>query len=272
LIEGGAAPRIGDVVILVGPLTVPTHVSGRGVEADAWALGVRPVIVERTMSQTPPRAGVPVQDQSVLDRAVHLHRAGQLAEAQALYEQVLEADPDHAGAIHAIGLLTHQGGDSAGALRLLSRSIELEPGNADFHNNLGVVLKQLSRYEDAAAALRQAIALNGAHADAHLNLGDVLRKLGRDDEAERMQRRAEELRPIREMPLHEAMSMGMWLHRHGQLVEAQEVYDHILAAAPDHADALHFRGVLAHQLGEREQALELVRRTPRRSRTTWATC
>ena len=36
----------------------------------------------------------------LLDRALGLHQAGNLSEAKALYEQILEREPEHSEALH----------------------------------------------------------------------------------------------------------------------------------------------------------------------------
>lgn len=47
-------------------------------------------------------------------------------------------------------------------------------------------------------------------------------------------------------------------HRAGQLNEAEQLYRQVLRVAPRHADALHFRGLLAHQTGRHDLAVELI--------------
>jgi tetratricopeptide (TPR) repeat protein len=49
-------------------------------------------------------------------------------------------------------------------------------------------------------------------------------------------------------------------HQSGRLEEAAKVYDLILAADAEHADALHLRGILAYQQGELARAVELIGR------------
>jgi predicted TPR repeat methyltransferase len=46
-----------------------------------------------------------------------------------------------------------------------------------------------------------------------------------------------------------------------QWAAAGEIYGRILEVAPDHADALHFSGVLAHQQARSEQAVALIERS-----------
>ena len=51
------------------------------------------------------------------------------------------------------------------------------------------------------------------------------------------------------------------LQQSEQWAAAGEIYRSILAVAPDHADALHFSGVLAHQHERSEQAVALIERS-----------
>src|SRR5262245_25669866 len=49
-------------------------------------------------------------------------------------------------------------------------------------------------------------------------------------------------------------------HRAGRLSQAQIYYRRVLAAQPKHADAMHLLGVVAHELGENTDAIELIRK------------
>jgi tetratricopeptide (TPR) repeat protein len=49
-------------------------------------------------------------------------------------------------------------------------------------------------------------------------------------------------------------------HQRGDLAAAEQLYRQILAGEPQHAGSLHFLGVLAYQLGQFEQAIELIGR------------
>lgn len=56
------------------------------------------------------------------------------------------------------------------------------------------------------------------------------------------------------------LQVGLEHHRQGRLDRAVEVYQRLLAADPDHPDALHLLGVAAHQTGKNARALELIGR------------
>jgi predicted TPR repeat methyltransferase len=65
----------------------------------------------------------------------------------------------------------------------------------------------------------------------------------------------------RALSLDEALSVALVLQQAEQWAAAADLYGSILEVAPDHADALHFSGVLAHQQGRSDQAVELIERS-----------
>ncbi len=67
--------------------------------------------------------------------------------------------------------------------------------------------------------------------------------------------------PSRELTLEEALEIAIQLQQDDRLVEADAVYSQILAAAPDHPRALHYAGVLAHQLGRGSDGIALMERS-----------
>ena len=54
--------------------------------------------------------------------------------------------------------------------------------------------------------------------------------------------------------------MAIEQHQAGRLGMAEEIYGHVLEAFPDHPDALHFHGVLLHQIGKSDEAIREMRR------------
>jgi predicted TPR repeat methyltransferase len=67
--------------------------------------------------------------------------------------------------------------------------------------------------------------------------------------------------PPREVSLEEAIAIAILFQKNGQLAEAEEVYCKVLAVEPDHPDALHFAGILAHQQGRHDEGIELIQRS-----------
>ena len=73
----------------------------------------------------------------------------------------------------------------------------------------------------------------------------------------------------RVVSLDEAISIAIRLQQSDQWVAAGDIYRRVLEVAPDHPDAMHYSGVLAHQEGRSEQAVKLIERSlelePRRA-------
>jgi tetratricopeptide (TPR) repeat protein/SAM-dependent methyltransferase len=60
--------------------------------------------------------------------------------------------------------------------------------------------------------------------------------------------------------VEQLFSVAMAQHQRGQLAQAEHAYRRILETAPDHAGTLHCLGVLVHQRGRTETAVELIGR------------
>lgn len=60
------------------------------------------------------------------------------------------------------------------------------------------------------------------------------------------------------LDLAPALTRAIELHQQGELAEAERLYSVILAAKPDHPDALHFLGVIRFSTGRPAEALQLV--------------
>jgi predicted TPR repeat methyltransferase len=61
-------------------------------------------------------------------------------------------------------------------------------------------------------------------------------------------------------PVDAVLADAVALHRSDRLREAEPLYAAVLAAEPDHPDALHFLGVLKHRQGASPEAVALIRR------------
>jgi Tfp pilus assembly protein PilF len=128
--------------------------------------------------------------------AVKYHQAGRLAEAEVGYRRVLAAQPDHADALHLLGIIAHQmRRDHNLALELIDKALALNPNSADAVNNRGNALQELKRYDEALASYDKALALKPDHAEAFNNRGHALLALNRIDEALANYREALRLRP-----------------------------------------------------------------------------
>jgi tetratricopeptide (TPR) repeat protein len=60
--------------------------------------------------------------------------------------------------------------------------------------------------------------------------------------------------------IHAKLQQAVAFHQRGHLAEAESLYREILEQAPAHFDALHLLGVVQHQCGRHESAIELIQR------------
>ena len=106
------------------------------------------------------------------------HQAGRFSEAESIYRRILQAEPNHADALHLLGLLAFQTGHHDHAIELIRRAIKLIPTATNYRNNLARVLSDRGLLDEAIAECRESIALNTGNADGYTNLGVALLKKG----------------------------------------------------------------------------------------------
>lgn len=107
---------------------------------------------------------LPGQDE--LRIAIQHHQSGRLAEARAVYERVLQVQPNHPDALHLLGALVYQSGDAVRAVELIGQAVSARPGVADFHANFALALMARARFAEAERHLERALALNPRHVKA----------------------------------------------------------------------------------------------------------
>jgi Tfp pilus assembly protein PilF len=114
----------------------------------------------------------------ILADALKEYQAGRLPEAQALCRQILALEPQHADALHLLGVIAYDAHQYRLAVGFVNKAIALDGTKACFHNSLGRAYRRLGRFDEAAESQRRAIALNPVFADAHSDLGSVFYRRG----------------------------------------------------------------------------------------------
>jgi protein O-GlcNAc transferase len=189
--------------------------------------------------------------------ALQNHQAGRLADAERLYRQILTAQPNHADALHLLGVIAHQAGRHDVAVELIRQSIAINPTNPFAYSNLGETYRAIGRLDEAAASHRRALELKPDYPDAHYNLGITLRDRGQLDESIAAYRRALQLKPN----YPEAHNnLGTVLTDRGDLDEAIASYRRALQLKPDYPEAHNNLGTGLKDRGELDEAIAAYQR------------
>jgi predicted O-linked N-acetylglucosamine transferase (SPINDLY family) len=167
--------------------------------------------------------------------AVRYHQNGRLAEAEQLYQHVLEADPNFPPVYINLGVLFKAQGRMDEATAAYRKSIELNPKSETAHNNLGNVLSDQGRLDEAIAAYRKAVSIKPNYAEAYNNLGNALRGRGLPDEAFAAYQKAIAFKP-RFAEAHN--NLGNFFREQGKIEEALAAYEKAVEIRPNSPEAL----------------------------------
>jgi predicted O-linked N-acetylglucosamine transferase (SPINDLY family) len=199
------------------------------------------------------KAGRPPPDVSgAFAKALALHQAGSVADAQALYKVILRIVPDHFDALHLLGVSECQLGHVDAAERFLRRALAINPRSAAAYSNLGNVLFQSKRLEEALASFEAATALKPDYADAFFNRGNTFGGLRRFDEAVASYDTAISLKPGYAEAFSNRSNALQELQRPAQ---AMDSCDKAIALRPDFAEAWNNRANALRALRRLDEAL-----------------
>jgi predicted TPR repeat methyltransferase len=194
--------------------------------------------------------------------------AGNFAEAEALYRQVLNADPHNANAMYRLAVVCQLQGRADAAIALYRQLLTIKADSAKVHNNLGLVYASQNRLTEARGCYEKAIRFQPDFAEAFNNLGNLQTALGdwdlacesyvqalalkpayaaawnnlgrahlhqqRRDESVRCFRQALALQPHNAIALNQ---LGNALFEQRKFDEAAEQYREAVRIQPDHAEA-----------------------------------
>jgi len=153
-----------------------------------------------------------------LQRAVALHGQGAAAQAALLYGEILRTHPNHADALHLLGVAETQLGRAQQGMDLIEMSLKINPQQPVAIANLGNALLALDRPLEALARYDRALVMWPDYTLALFGRGNALSALD-------------------------------------QPTEALACFDRVLRLVPDFAEALNSRGAVLLKLKRREEAI-----------------
>ena len=113
-----------------------------------------------------------------------LERAKRFEEAEAKFRELLEEDPDNAGALNYLGyMLADRNIKLQEAHDMVQKALDLEPENGAYLDSLGWVYYRQDKLQLAERYLTRSLEQYGRDPVVHTHLGDVYFKLGNNDQA-----------------------------------------------------------------------------------------
>ena len=214
--------------------------------------------------------------------AVQLHQANRLVQAEQVYRELLEIQPNHSEGLYALGILMRQLGKYESAkelfnsvLRLkpesakvwfslgnlhqeqgqLSEAVEsyqqalaIEPKSVPFLNNLGYTLQQQGKFSEAIACYQKVLELESDCLEAKVNLGNTLFAMGK-------------LAPS-EYAFYASLNnqLGVSHQQAGELKTALNCYRQAIALQPDLTEAHYNLGMALQEQGKFSEAIALYQK------------
>jgi tetratricopeptide (TPR) repeat protein len=191
-----------------------------------------------------------------LTLAKQCHQAGDLAQAEQLYRQVLQAEPGRVEALALLALSCHQRNDLAAAEGWYRRTMAIQCSHvAETSFRLGTVLADLNRMDEAGACFQEAVRLRPDAVEAWNNLGNVHLKRNLQ-EAIRCYREAVRLRPNY---ADAQINLGNALRDDNRVAEALGAYREAVRLRPDNARWRLNLAVVLFEMGEAREGEASIR-------------
>ena len=190
----------------------------------------------------------------MLATATAHHQAGRLPQAEQLYRQILQQQPQQVDALNLLGVIACQKGRLDDGIALYREALALRPGYVSARENLSVALwkqgKQL--IEEAIASYSQIITFQPENVQVYHNLGIILVEQGKLDEALSYYLQALSVQPNDAAALN---TIGTLLQQQGKASTAIAYHRKALALQPSYPDALNSLGTALQSQGNFKEAI-----------------
>ena len=232
---------------------------------------------QKKTSQKERRVGMPTVAEN-LKLAVEHHQANRLAQAQEVYNQILEQQPQHPEALYGLGVLANQIGQYQTSEKLFRALLGVQPESVKGWFSLGNLRQIQGQLPEAVEAYQQALAIQPDSVAVHNNLGYTLQLQGKWEEALTCYQKALELQPDcieAEVNLANALyaqgklspekqaqyaevnyNLGVARQKAGDLKTAVDYYRQAIRLKSDWAQAHYHLGNALKQQGQLEEAAE----------------
>jgi tetratricopeptide (TPR) repeat protein len=190
--------------------------------------------------------------------ALQHHQQGQLAQAEALYCKVLNASPQHADALHYLGVIYHQNKQHDLAVKTIAKALVINPDNPDFLSNQAIALKAAGRLEDAINTLQHALTLAPDDLEIVYNLANAYAEHLQYEGASACYRRILHNYPdnedLKQALCHALQALGNEYQQDGQYTNAESAYHEAIRIIGNEASLYYNLGNAKRELGKAAEA------------------
>ncbi|MDR3438541.1 tetratricopeptide repeat protein [Telmatospirillum sp.] len=199
------------------------------------------------------RSLAPRQAESVgrlFAQAVRYFETDRLNEAAPVYHRILTLDPDHADAMHHLGLIALRSGQLTEAAAWIIKAMVRNPAYPEAYNNLGIIRLEQGDLSQATDMFHRALVLKPDYSTALSNWGSTQGEQGHWNAAEAACRHAVSLEP----GFAGAYSnLGVLKSETGFPAEAEVAFRTAILLSNDHAEAHYNLGTTLLSLGRYEE-------------------
>ena len=186
-----------------------------------------------------------------MQKGISFHQKGELKQAEQLYQQVLQDQPQNANAYHLLGIIAYQVGRHNVAIDLINQAIGIDNRQPVFFGNLGNILQGQKRQEEAIQAYQHAIELNPENEEIQNDLGNALTELGHFQQAVHAYHKVVKITPNNPNAYY---NLGNTFRELSQLQQAIEAYGKALTLNPNDAEIYNNLGAALQASGQLHQA------------------
>jgi protein O-GlcNAc transferase len=207
-----------------------------------------------------PDTGMNPSVPQLMQQAASLYREGGWQDAEGVCRTIIDRQPDHAGALSLLGVITARTGRVPFAAELFAKVVASNPDDAHAQNNYGNTLRDLGRVQQALESYGRAVAAKPDFAEAHHNRGVALHHLRRVSESLESYEHALRIRPgYAEAHYNRANA----LKELGREQDALAGYEAAILARPDFIQAMYNRANTLRDLQRDAEALDEYERVIR---------
>ena len=198
-----------------------------------------------------------IKAQAIFQNGFELLQKGKLEDADKLFVNALQLNPENIDALNLLGIRSFQKQDYESALVFLNKANMLAPMSAETLSNLGLVHDATAQFNDALDCFNTALEINSNIPEVHNNRGNVLKSLKRYELAKKAYVNAVILRPN----YAEALSNhGTIFLEEGQPEKASLFFEKAISANSNFAPAYSNLGSAFTQLEQYENAFKCFER------------